>query len=216
MNIYIFRHGTTEWNKTFKIQGASNIPLAEAGIEQAHIAGAALKEANLSFDMVFSSPLDRAYETAKILTSYTNEGIEITKDSRIRELEFGDFEGHTFEELAGIDGSPFIYFKTSPDLYNEKAPYYYKENQPESLSHLCKRTKDFFENVIEPLEKEQPNSNVLIVAHGAVNKGMLMHVNKETDLKNFWKPGLQSNCHAAIVSLVNGNYNVLEYNKEYK
>ena len=43
-----------------------------------------------------------------------------------------------------------------------------------------------------------------------------MHVNKETDLKNFWKPGLQSNCHAAIVSLVDGNYTVLEYNKEYK
>lgn len=216
MNIYIFRHGTTTWNHTFRIQGDSNIQLDETGINQAHVAGKALKEANISFDKIFSSTLDRAYNTAKILTSYTNENAEITKDSRIKELAFGDFEGHTFEELAGIEGCPFIYFKTNPDLYNDNAPNYYEERQPESLTHLCERTKDFFENVIEPLESEIPDGNILIVAHGAVNKAMLMHITKETDIKNFWGPGLQMNCHAAIVSLKNKEYTVLEYNKEYK
>lgn len=216
MKIFIFRHGTTTWNHSFRIQGDSNIPLDESGINQAHVAGKALKEANITFDRIFSSPLDRAYTTATILTSYTNKDAEITKDPRIKELAFGDFEGHTFEELAATEGCPFEYFKTHPDLYNAQAPDYFEEKKPESLTHLCERTKDFFENIIEPMEKELPNGNILLVAHGAVNKAMLMHITKEKDLKNFWGPGLQANCHAAIVSLKNNKYEVLEYNKEYK
>lgn len=216
MKIYIFRHGSTEWNKEWRLQGESDIALDDDGINQAHEAGKALKRLNISFDRIFSSPLSRAYTTAKILSSYTNDNTEVKTDLRIKELAFGDFEGRVYDDLVSIENCPFKYFKTEPELYNKFAPDYYEEKQPESLTHLCERTKNFFEDVIEPMEKNLPDGNILLVAHGAVNKSILMHVLGEKDLKKFWGPGLQQNCHAAIISLNNGKYEVIEYNKEFK
>ena len=65
--IYIIRHGETDWNKEHRIQGHQDIPLNDQGRLDAKVAKKKLK--NVKFDVVFSSPLKRAYETAKIITN---------------------------------------------------------------------------------------------------------------------------------------------------
>ena len=65
MKIYIIRHGQTEWNKSGRLQGQTDIALNENGKELAVKVGYALKE--ISFDRVISSPLARAVETAQLV-----------------------------------------------------------------------------------------------------------------------------------------------------
>lgn len=65
MEIYLVRHGSTEWNRIKKIQGQSDIPLDETGLAMAHQSGLALLKEGIKFDFVFASPLTRAYITAK-------------------------------------------------------------------------------------------------------------------------------------------------------
>ena len=62
MELYIVRHGKTDWNKECRFQGAKDIPLNEEGRAAAEKLHERLKD--IHFDAVFSSPLSRAYETA--------------------------------------------------------------------------------------------------------------------------------------------------------
>ena len=213
MKIYLFRHGTTPWNFIFRIQGDSDIALDPLGIKQARFAGESLKKNGVIFDRIFSSPLCRAYRTAKeIRDTLGLTNLEIETDPRIKELCFGDFEGHTLEELVLADNNnPFKYFKTSPELYNQYAPSFYKEKAPESLTHLKERATSFLTEVIEPLQKRFPNGTILITAHGAVNKAMLMHMTGAHDIATFWGPGLQKNCSATIIEYNGSSYEIIDY-----
>ena len=88
MILYVVRHGKTEWNLEHRCQGVSDIPLVDEGRESA-------KElvplvSGLGIDIVFSSPLSRAYETAKIIT---NNSIPINIDDRLTERDWGMNEG---------------------------------------------------------------------------------------------------------------------------
>ena len=65
MKIYFIRHGETDWNKDGKLQGRVDIPLNEEGRHVAELTCEALKEEH--FDIAFTSPLSRAYETAEII-----------------------------------------------------------------------------------------------------------------------------------------------------
>ena len=67
MNIYLARHGTTEWNAIRRIQGRTDIELDKTGIEIARQSGQCLFDMGIRFDYVFSSPLKRAYTTAGLL-----------------------------------------------------------------------------------------------------------------------------------------------------
>ena len=66
MKLYIIRHGQTEWNKQKRLQGRSDIPLNEYGIQLARETKAGLKD--VKFDLAFTSPLQRAKKTAEILS----------------------------------------------------------------------------------------------------------------------------------------------------
>ena len=88
--IYIVRHGETDWNKYRKFQGQTDIPLNEEGRLQAEKLAEALK-ALLPFDRIVSSDLDRARETAAIMTRGFDTPIQA--DAGFREMDFGDWEG---------------------------------------------------------------------------------------------------------------------------
>ena len=60
--LYLVRHGETDWNRTHRIQGSTDIPLNDTGRAQARRAGRLL--AKRSWDGIYSSPLSRAFETA--------------------------------------------------------------------------------------------------------------------------------------------------------
>ena len=88
MKLYIVRHGKTDWNIMGLLQGQTNIELNEEGINDARKLS---KEINLNeIDLCISSSLERAKQTAEILT---NNKIKIISDNMIVERGFGDYEG---------------------------------------------------------------------------------------------------------------------------
>ena len=84
MKLYLVRHGETDWNKSKKIQGQVDIPLAPKGIEQAEMTSEGMKD--IPFDHIFSSPLKRAYKTAQVVRR--DRPIEIVRDDRLKEMKF--------------------------------------------------------------------------------------------------------------------------------
>lgn len=192
MEIYIVRHGETVWNQSRLLQGSRDIELSKEGREAAIIRGEQLKE--IDFDIIYSSPLSRAYETASIIRG--DRKIEIVKDERLREINFGVNEGQSSLELQKDKKHPFYKFFHDPGNY--QAP-----EGGESLKDVAVRTKEFMEQVIEP-QKDKLN-RILIAGHGAMNKGIMCHVLNH-GLDEYWSGGLQKNCGVFIVKLDNSGY----------
>ena len=98
--IYVVRHCRTYLNKYQRLQGWSDAPLTEEGIEGAHRMGKALKDQH--FDLVASSDLKRAADTRKIIVSENDnwESTEMTQTADLRELFFGYYEA--FHDTEGV------------------------------------------------------------------------------------------------------------------
>ena len=199
MEIYIVRHGETLWNRDKRLQGSTNIELSDYGRELAIKTGNALSDVRI--DKIFSSPLIRAYETAELIRN--NRDIEIITDERIKELNFGDFEGQNFSELIANEALTFKYFFKQPHLYEP-------DKNGESLEHLIERAGNFMSEVIEPLEKDC--ERVMIVADGALNKAIMSYVKKHA-IKDFWSGGLQENCNVIIIDYSDNNYTIINETK---
>ncbi|WP_341466281.1 histidine phosphatase family protein [Eubacterium ventriosum] len=97
--LYIMRHGKTDWNAKHKLQGRTDIPLNEEGIQMAEQAKEKYKDVN--FDICYCSPLVRAKQTAEIVLEGRN--IPIVYDDRLMEMCFGVYEGVTHP--SQIEGS---------------------------------------------------------------------------------------------------------------
>ena len=86
--IYLTRHGQTLWNLEKRLQGRGNSPLTEDGIERAKELRDRLK--NIHIDIIYSSPIERAFETAKIIKG--DKDVEIITDDGFMEMCFGDYD----------------------------------------------------------------------------------------------------------------------------
>ena len=95
--VYLVRHGETDWNRTHRIQGSSDIPLNDTGRAQAARTAALL--ARRQWDAIYSSPLSRAFETATIIGSAVGLA-HLEKVSELAERQYGVAEGLTDRELV--------------------------------------------------------------------------------------------------------------------
>ena len=95
VDIYLARHGQTDWNKQDRFQGQHDVPLNSLGVRQAE----ALRDrlVGLDFSLIYSSDLDRALDTARIIAR--DQQAEIIRDQRLREMNFGAWEGMTYEKI---------------------------------------------------------------------------------------------------------------------
>jgi len=94
-NIYLIRHGQTDWNKARRFQGSKDIPLNDEGRSQALKLQRSMKDVPLDF--IVASPLKRAYETAEILNQAYN--LPINVDEGLQEINFGRWEGLDFQTI---------------------------------------------------------------------------------------------------------------------
>lgn len=195
MKIYFIRHGETIWNKEKKIQGQSDIPLNEYGRELAHVTKEAIK--NISFDIVYSSPLVRAKETAQILVKDRN--LEIYEDQRLVEMSFGEGEGESLPEIHAHPEMKLHNFIHNPGNYTPP-------KGGETFEELYARCKSFIEEIIIPAE--QKYNSMLIVGHGALIRGMIHYINNRPS-KDFWIV-THKNCAVTIVDCTNGKLSLLE------
>jgi len=146
--IYLVRHGETDWNNDGRFQGHVNIPLNEKGKIQAQEAYERLKAIN--FDLIYSSDLERAAETARIINAYRE--IPIRYDQRLRERDAGKYSGLTLSEIAKIKGVDLTISKyVSDDILEGIEP----------LSQLIYRVTEFIDHLMNSKFKR-----CLIIGHG--------------------------------------------------
>lgn len=194
MELYIVRHGKTDWNKECKFQGAQDIPLNEEGRAAAVKLAERLKD--VSFDEIFSSPLSRAYETACII-SHGAQGV--LKNGLLKEISFGQGEGVPFDKWMDTD-DPRKYFFEAPDKY-------VPPKGGETFTSGMERSAEFIHTVLEPYYKKNPDARILIVAHGAI-LAALMSCLENRDLKHFWGNGLKGNCEETIYTYDGKNWSL--------
>ncbi len=156
-NIYLVRHGETEWNKTMRFQGSSDIELNDTGYEQANILAKRLS--GIDFTSIYSSDLKRAIGTASAVAGEKKMIIE----PNLKEMHFGDWEGLTFEQIkAEYPGEldKFYIDPTSADIPGN-----------ETFLKLQQRACKAFYNIAQSNE-----DNVLIVSHGATIRVILADI----------------------------------------
>ena len=93
MEVVLVRHGETEWSRTLKHTGWTDVPLTDLGREQAELVGAALR--GREFALVLTSPLQRAAETCR-LAGY---GEVARPRDDLREWDYGDYEGRKTADI---------------------------------------------------------------------------------------------------------------------
>lgn len=200
MIIYLMRHGETEWNKEGRLQGQSDIPLNELGLELAEKTAVGLRD--IRFDAAFSSPLQRALATAETIVG--DRKLPVVTDDRLKEIHFGANEGAYFAAAKEDPRHPLHNFFCRPDRYCPT-------DGAETFEQARARAKDFLLDRIVPLEASC--ESVLIVAHGAFNRGILNMVAGIPD-RDFWRISLP-NCAVSILELKDGNLKVLEESRVY-
>ena len=192
MKIYLVRHGETDWNQAGLLQGQTDIALNAQGLEQAREAAERLKE--VPFEIAFCSPLIRAKRTAETIIG--DRKITITADERLRELNFGPWEGVDIRTIKDAASQPF----TNPGSY-------IPPEGAESFAQLYKRSGEFVDQVLLPLEGTY--ETVLVVAHGGVNRSILNPV-LNIPVDDFWRMHM-GNCATAILDCTDGKLSMLEY-----
>jgi broad specificity phosphatase PhoE len=152
--LYLIRHGETDWNLQHRIQGLTDIPLNETGREQARAAGRLLSERG--FDRIFSSPLSRARETAEIIAAEAGLPSPDIVDALV-ERDYGDAEGLSFAEIER--------------RYPDRSLVPGEETREAVAQRVLPALHD--------LAAAHPDEALLIVSHGGAIRSVLMSVQPE-------------------------------------
>lgn len=191
MKLYLLRHGETAWNKNHRFQGRIDIPLNDFGRELAEITREAAP--CIDYDRVYCSPLIRAFETAQLFMKDRMPADQIIKDERLTEISFGEWEGTDIEVASKDPDHPLYQCLWHPENYVPTAG-------AESFQHLVDRAQDFIYNEILPLEYSC--QNILVVAHGALIRGLVCAAGYK-EIKDFW--GTQYlNCSITTLDITDG------------
>lgn len=201
MRLYIVRHGETDWNKSRRIQGQSDIPLNEFGRRLAGKTAAGLK--NVSFSACFSSPLKRAVETAEIILN--GRAVPVVTDKRIEEMAFGEWEGKCCSKENWEVPERFHAFFDDPAQYVPAAG-------GESFAQIRARTGGFLLELSR--KREYEGKNILITTHGAALSGMLNYM-KDAPFNEYWGQGVHRNCAVTEVEASDGVFHIISENQVY-
>lgn len=173
LEVYFVRHGQTLFNLSGRMQGWSDSPLTNAGLEVLEETGEKLK--NIHFDAVYSSDLKRAVDTAEIVLKNNKETTnKIIPSTYFREVFFGSFEGMLEKDTWKIVGKPYglstveeIRDTFSPDFLRdatkEADPYHLAENSSEVIKRLDVGYKQL-------LSENDDKERILVVTHGGIIK----------------------------------------------
>lgn len=213
MRLYIIRHGVTAWNKAKRMQGQTDIPLAEEGIDLAVKTGEGM--ADVPIDVAITSPLIRAVETAKCVLkgretfrvkhSVSTPEIPIIPDERLQEISFGEWEGECVLDSKRLPEGYVEKFFHDP-LHIPQAP------GGETFLQVRERTGAFLQEL--SAREDYAEKNILISTHGAAGRCLLSHF-FEDGAVNIWRSGVPANCSVSVVEIRDGARTVIELDKQY-
>jgi probable phosphoglycerate mutase len=152
VELWLIRHGETDWNKQGLYQGQSDIPLNEAGLEQARQVAQYLAEARVDFSGLYSSPLARARQTAE--ESARCLGLPILSEPRLREIHQGEWQGKNYAAIVAQYSG--LMAQSQADPLNTRAP------GGESVAEVAERMAA----AADEIAREHPGERVLVFSHG--------------------------------------------------
>ena len=164
LKIIFIRHGKTLWNSSGRFQGQSNTQLSEEGIIQAQKLAENFPVEHI--DAVYSSPLDRAFITGKIIADKFH--VPITADKRLCEISFGAWEGLTYNEIHAKWPAEIEMLFSRPD--ETAIP------QGEKFTDVQKRAVEALNDIIAQNTVSDENKTVVITAHGGILRALLSHI----------------------------------------
>ncbi|WP_084787492.1 histidine phosphatase family protein [Anaerobacillus alkalidiazotrophicus] len=159
LDLLLIRHGVTDWNKQKRYLGHTDIGLLQSELET--LDGLKKQIYGQPFSYVFSSDLRRCQETL----DYLNVKMSVIVDERLREINFGDWEGKTYDELK-CDAN-----------YQEWLNDWEQSSPPngEAWSEFTSRIDLFLDELIKRVQKEQKNKfPIVMVTHGGVIRYLLL------------------------------------------
>lgn len=168
--IYLIRHGETLWNHALKYQGHTDIALSERGIKQAE--ALARRLAADRFAAFYASDLCRAMDTARIIAEPHRGTVTPLYD--LREINFGEWEGLTREEIKARFPEASRHWWMAP--YTARVP------GGETLKEVGFRAV----RALEEIALNHPEEQVLVVSHGGTIRaaiGIFLHM----DLNQYWR-----------------------------
>lgn len=166
--LVIVRHGQSQWNLENRFTGWVDVDLAPKGIEEAHAAGQKLKD--YSFDLAYTSGLQRAQKTLAIILSEMGVTMDVTKNDALNERMYGDLQGMNKDEARKQFGEEQVHiWRRSFDVPPPGG---------ESLELTAKRVLPYFESEIVPQIKA--GKNIIIAAHGNSLRALVMFLEKMT------------------------------------
>lgn len=156
--LYLIRHGETAWNKERRFQGQMDIPLSQHGIEQAITLGKHMRD--IPLDVIYSSPLKRAHQTAQHIHHH-HPSIPFHTHESLKERSYGTLEGKLLEDIIVL--YPSLTFEQSWLYATVKAP------EGESLMDVKSRA----EKIIATILREHKGKHIAIVSHGITIRVMI-------------------------------------------
>ena len=156
MALYFARHGQTNWNRVRRWQSRTDIPLNQTGRRQARALSQLIRSRDIVFKRAVCSPLSRARETAEILMDGTDPALEI--DSRLLELDLGQFEGRLESDLGKELGERYDEWKSR--MYLDPAP------SGEGILDVARRVEPVLSVLLDT------PGHVLVVGHQVVNMAL--------------------------------------------
>ena len=198
MRIYLTRHSKTLWNQEKRLQGHCDSPLTNEGIENAKALKAYLKQNQISFDKVYSSPITLAYQTAQLI--FDNQ--DIIQDDLLKEMNFGIFEGRQIPDILKTDFELYDHLWNHPEKFT-RIP------KGESYDEVIERAQAFIEKI-----KQLPHeSQIMVVTHGMffiVLLATMLHLEKKDFIQINQK--VVEGCSLTIVEYHN-DFQLKSYNQ---
>lgn len=157
LNIYLARHGQDEDNANDILNGQRDTKLTQIGIKQAQQLANKIKKSNILFNKIYSSPLQRAYKTAEIISNSLNYPPPEKLDLLI-ERDFGIMTGKEKNDIKKL---------CSPHIFETEAiTYFLKPDGAETFPDLLKRAQ----KLLSYIKNNYQNGNILLVTHGDLGK----------------------------------------------
>lgn len=160
MELYVARHGETEWNAAERLCGRTDLPLNETGEAQAAALADKLVGEAKSIERIIASPMTRAQQTARIIAQRL--GVSVETDERLIEQNYGVYEGGSVQ---------------NPDFLENRKQFAYRYPNGESMMQVACRVYA----LLDDLKRRGDLQRVLLVSHGGTCRVLHTYFEDETN-----------------------------------
>ena len=166
--LVLVRHGQSQWNKENLFTGWKDPDLTDKGVDEAINAGKKIKQTNISFDLHFTSKLQRAQKTGSLIMKELGYDIDTFENEALNERDYGDLSGLNKDAARKKWGDEQVHIWRRS--YDTPPP------SGESLKNTAERVLPYFEKIIYPELRNQ--KNILVSAHGNSLRALIMYLEK--------------------------------------